>query len=316
MAFISFVCPVYNKARYLPGVIDALALQARQHRRQFIFIDDGSSDESLEIVRSLTGDWPDCIIRQQENQGPSGATNAGIALAEGDYIKLLGSDDILAPFATDLLLAAAEQTGAVAVFSRQDYYRTGAAMVFADVDPPAPRLMKDALASTIALGISGTSQTLFLAQAVREAGGCDPRVFAEDYSLALRLARFGSFADLDLVTAYGPADEDGRIMVGRKHQVFHDYNLALALFCQDHPELAPAYPRLALRRAAGRAEKWAQREGTGASFLPFWLLRMASYLPGLDHGQLIFSTLTAFEGGRWSRQYPIIRPGRARQADD
>src|SRR5215467_12487206 len=103
MAAISFVCPLYNKVPYLPGVIEALARQAPDHDKEFIFIDDGSVDGSLDLVKELTRDWINCHYRRQENAGPAAATNAGFALAQGDYIKLLGSDDILAPYATDAL---------------------------------------------------------------------------------------------------------------------------------------------------------------------------------------------------------------------
>lgn len=313
MASISFVCPVFNKAAYLPGVIAALAGQAPGHDRQYIFIDDGSSDGSLEMVRELTRDWPGCIVRGQANQGPSGATNAGLALATGQYIKLLGSDDILAPFATDVLLAALERSGAVAVYSRQAYYTDPAEIAFdlAGAERAREVLPPDPLAAVIGQAISGTSQTLFRGAAVREAGGCDGRVFAEDYSLALRLALRGAVATLELVTAYGPAGDGDRIMVDRKHQVFHDYNLALALLFKDHPDLAAGYRRLALRRAAGRAEKWVRREGDGQSFLPYAALRLASYLPGLDHARLIGATLAAFAAGPRARARGIIRPNPA-----
>lgn len=310
MASISFVCPLFNKEAYLPGVIEALARQAPDHARQFVFIDDGSSDRSLEVVRALTADWPDCVYHRQDNQGPSGATNAGFARADGDYIKLLGSDDILAPFATDLLLRVLDETGAVAVYSIQSYYRSPAEIAFADAAGRAgASLLDDPVRAAIRHTISGTSQTLFRGDAVRAAGGCDPRVFAEDFSLALRLALQGPIATLPVVTAFGPAGEGERIMVGRKHQVFHDYNLALFLFLKDHPALKARLGRLALARAAGRAEKWVSRERKGDSFLGYSLLRLAACLPGLDHAGLIERTLPAFTGGAPARVRPIVRPG-------
>jgi len=310
MASISFVCPVYNKARHLPGVIAALAQQAPSHDKQYIFVDDGSVDGSLDLVRQLTRDWPNCHYRWQENAGPSAATNAGFALAGGDYIKLLGSDDILAPYATDVLLRALAETGAVAVYSGQAYYRTPDDIVF-DNDPLAvcARLLPDPIAHAIKPGIMGTSMTLFRAAAVRAAGGCDERVFVEDYSLALRLTRLGGIAVLPLTTAYGPADDESRIMVGLHHQVLHDYTLSLALFLRQYPELRGCFGRMALRRTAGRAEKWIRREGNGeASPLPYTLLRLLSYLPlpGFDHVARIAATLAAFHVGPAPRARPIM----------
>jgi glycosyltransferase involved in cell wall biosynthesis len=310
MASISFVCPLYNKARLLPGVIAALARQAPGHDKQYIFVDDGSVDGSLDLVKQLTRDWPNCHYRRQENAGPSAATNAGFALAGGDYIKLLGSDDILAPYATDALLLALAETGAVAVYSEQAYYQTPDDIVF-DNGPLAVRasLLPDPIAHAIKPGIMGTSMTLFRAAAVRAAGGCDERVFVEDYSLALRLTRLGGIAVLPLTTAYGPADDESRIMVSLHHQVLHDYTLSLALFLRQYPELQRRFGRLALRRTAGRAEKWIRREGNGeASPLPYTLLRLLSYLPlpGVDHVDRITATLAAFHVGPAPRAAPIM----------
>ncbi len=313
MAKISFVCPLFNKAPYLEGVVAAMAEQAQGHERQFIFIDDGSVDGSLDIVKDLTRGWDNCLYRYQDNTGPSGSTNAGFALADGDYVKLVGSDDILAPFATDLLLRGLEETGAVAIYSHQHYYSRPEEVVF---DPAHTRRQarraEDGLGLVIGRTISGTSQTLFSMPAVRAAGGCDRRVFAEDFSLALRLALQGPIATLDAVTAFGPAGEGERIMVARKHQVFHDYNLAMALFLADHPELPARYARLALQRAAGRAEKWVRREGGGeAPAWPYQGLRLRGYLPFGNPAARLFDTLKAFEVGPIARQRTLIRPMQA-----
>ncbi len=313
MAKISFVCPLFNKAPYLQGVVAAMEQQALGHDRQFIFIDDGSIDGSLDIVKDLTKGWADCHYRYQDNTGPSGSTNAGFALADGDYVKLVGSDDILAPFATDLLLRSLQETGAVAVYSHQHYYAKPEEVVF-DAAQCGRKAVRhdDGLALVIGRTISGTSQTLFDMNAVRKAGGCDRRVFAEDFSLALRLALQGPIATLDAVTAFGPAGEGERIMVARKHQVFHDYNLAMQLFLEDHPDLPARYVRLALQRAAGRAEKWVRREGGGeASALPYQLLRLRGYLPFGRPLSAMERTLAAFEVGPIARQRSIIRPKQA-----
>jgi glycosyltransferase involved in cell wall biosynthesis len=307
MASISFICPLFNKAAYLPAVIAALGRQALGHENQYIFIDDGSTDESLELVQSLTAGWPRCVYRRQENMGPAGATNAGIALSTGDYIKLLGSDDILAPYATDALLRGIEETGAVAIYSRGSYYKSASEIRFDEAGSGRHAvLFADPLAMVIRHTISGTSGTLFRAAAVKAVGGCDGRVFVEDFSLALRLAHHGPIADIDLLTSYGPAECPSRIMVGWKHQVFHDYNLALALFLADHPELPKYYGKLALRRAAGRAEKWVRRECQGeAAWLPYTLLRVASYFPFFDHTALTGATTAAFNLGPWARERKI-----------
>ena len=306
---ISFVVTVYNKVGYLPGVIAALAGQVPERPRQFIFIDDGSSDGSAELVERETAGWADTILVRQRNGGPTAATNAGIALAHQPYLKLVGSDDILAPFCSRRLIEVLEATGADVVFSRQGYYRSDADLVFDD-GPAEPEVPVEPLAEVIARTISGTSQTLYRTEAVRAAGGCDPGVFAEDFSLALRVASRGRIALLDRITAYGPAGDGERLMVGRKHQTFHDYNLALARFIEQSPDMPGQLRRLALRRAAGRAAKWARREGGRVLPLRYMLLDLAARLGlPLDHAAAIRSTLPAFSLGDLAAARPLIDPG-------
>lgn len=305
---VSFVCTVFNKAGYLPGVLDALARQVPDRPRQFIFIDDGSVDGSAELVEKATREWPDTVLVRQANGGPTAATNAGIALARHRYLKLLGSDDVLAPFCTRRLVDTLEATGADAVFSRQDYYRSLGDVAFAET-PVAAEVPADPIRTVIARTISGTSQTLYRLDAIRAAAACDPGVFAEDFSLALRVASRGKIALLDLVTAVGPAGDGERLMVGRKHQTFHDYNLALARFIEQTPELSPQLRRLALRRAAGRAAKWARREGGQRLPLRYLALDAAARLGlPIDHARAIRATLSAFSLGPAARARPLILP--------
>jgi hypothetical protein len=91
-------------------------------------------------------------------------------------------------------------------------------------------------------------------------GGCDERVFVQDYALALRLAARCCFGVTDTVVMAAPqASGPGRLS-HNKAQILHDLNLALLLFLQDQPELPARYRHRALRRIAARSWKWARRE--------------------------------------------------------
>lgn len=116
MSGVTLLCTVYNKERFLPEVIAAIWRQSPDRPREFLFVDDGSRDRSVAIVRELTRDWPNCRIVERKNGGPSAATNTGIELATMPWLKLVGSDDVLAPYACDRLIQVAETTGAQAVF--------------------------------------------------------------------------------------------------------------------------------------------------------------------------------------------------------
>ncbi len=86
---ISVVIPCFNHAQYLPDAIDSVFAQTKK-THELILIDDGSTDNSLDIMRSYKA-----TIISQTNRGLSSARNTGIMAATGDYILFLDSDDIL-----------------------------------------------------------------------------------------------------------------------------------------------------------------------------------------------------------------------------
>ena len=54
MSSVSFVIPVFNKEKYLVHVLDSLCNQKGRFEREFIFIDDGSTDNSLALLKNNT----------------------------------------------------------------------------------------------------------------------------------------------------------------------------------------------------------------------------------------------------------------------
>ena len=111
MPSVSYVVTIYNKAPALPFLIAGLGAQEGDFDREFIFIDDGSTDNSVETLRRLTAGWRDVTIVSQANAGPAVALNAGFRHARGDYLKPMDADDLLFPNATGRLIAAIETTG-------------------------------------------------------------------------------------------------------------------------------------------------------------------------------------------------------------
>ena len=109
MSSVSFIIPVFNKAKYLNTVISSLMHQKGDFKREFIFIDDGSTDNSLSLIKTKTKKFRNCKIISQKNKGSAKATNVGIELATMKYIKFLDADDILINKATISLLNILEK---------------------------------------------------------------------------------------------------------------------------------------------------------------------------------------------------------------
>lgn len=109
---ISVVIPTYNHVRFLADAIQS-ALKQSYPSVEIIVVDDGSTDQTHTLVESF-GERVHYIW--QENRGRSGARNAGIAAAQGEYIALLDADDFWEPTYLAIVqrvLAADPRLGAV-----------------------------------------------------------------------------------------------------------------------------------------------------------------------------------------------------------
>jgi glycosyltransferase involved in cell wall biosynthesis len=276
---VSFVLTVYNKRRYLADVLASVAAQDGGFEREVIIVDDGSTDGSRELLESLGPQLPGFRLITQSNQGPSVATNRGLAAASMPLVKLLDGDDLLAPDATRHLIDCMQCLGVEVMIGAGLPYRTGEKPVW--LRPPSwpPRLLLDPLGTLLRAIWFTPSNLLVRRDALERSGGCDERVFVQDYTLALCLARRYRFGITD--TPIVAAPERGEMAVDRlsanKAQILHDLNLALLLFIEDNPDLPAHFRRTAWRRAAGRSWKWARRE-VGS---PLWSHELALCLAAL-----------------------------------
>lgn len=89
---VSVIVPVYNAADYLAECLDSL-LEQTLKEIEIICIDDGSTDSSLEILRSYEQRDSRVAVLKQNNAGPGAARNNGIEAARGEYLYFLDADD-------------------------------------------------------------------------------------------------------------------------------------------------------------------------------------------------------------------------------
>ncbi|MFV0467828.1 MAG: glycosyltransferase family 2 protein [Dysgonomonas sp.] len=91
---ISIIVPVYNVEKYLERCILSIVTQdLSPDLYELIVVNDGSTDNSPTIIRSLKEKFPFIRIIDKENGGLSSARNAGLEIASGDYIFFIDSDD-------------------------------------------------------------------------------------------------------------------------------------------------------------------------------------------------------------------------------
>ena len=93
---ISIIIPVYNCADYIKACIDSLLAQ-KEVSCELIFINDGSTDNSKDIIEQYKAQYKNIILINQNNQGPATARNKGIEVATGIYTLFVDADDLVVP---------------------------------------------------------------------------------------------------------------------------------------------------------------------------------------------------------------------------
>jgi glycosyltransferase involved in cell wall biosynthesis len=92
MSKLSIVVPIYNEARQLEEVVRMLYKTPCPVEREWIFVDDCSTDGSLAILKKLAAEFPMQILEQNPNQGKGAAVIRGLREAKGDYVMIQDAD--------------------------------------------------------------------------------------------------------------------------------------------------------------------------------------------------------------------------------
>lgn len=113
LPLVSVIIPAYNHAQYADSTIRSIITQDYQNI-ELIIIDDGSRDNTLEVIESMRERCEQRFVRfhveTQENQGTCVTLNRLIAKAQGAYVLPIASDDELLPGAISAMVAKMEQT--------------------------------------------------------------------------------------------------------------------------------------------------------------------------------------------------------------
>ena len=108
MALVSVVIPTFNRAYCLARTLDSVLAQTHAEL-EILLVDDGSTDETAELVRQRYGDEPRLHYITQPNAGVAAARNHGLRLARGEFVALLDSDDFWQPWKIELQLRCMQQ---------------------------------------------------------------------------------------------------------------------------------------------------------------------------------------------------------------
>tara|TARA_Y100001968_G_scaffold14785_1_gene11898 strand:+ start:1353 stop:2291 length:939 start_codon:yes stop_codon:yes gene_type:complete len=287
---VSFICPVFNKLKFLPRVTKGIFDQIGSFDREYIFIDDGSQDGSLDEIKKLTKKKKSVKIISHDNRGPAFSTQRGIQFAKGDYIKLIGGDDYIFPKCTSVLLEGLKKTNTVAIFSNyilEDYLQKKVDDKLCKTKLSNLRKIIKPTNETLLRCFSGTSPTLYCHKAIKKSDGCNVKLFVEDFSLALELSKMGNFAFIDNITSVGPKNDESRIMINNEAQLFHDYNAAIYFFLKKNKLDNKSLLRKITVKCLGRSSKYARRILKEKFFNEMTLLRIGIFLKYNSESKLI-----------------------------
>lgn len=120
---LSVIIPVYNAAALINRCLDSIFSQQGEYDIEVICIDDGSTDNSVELIKSRKEQ--NITLLQQENAGPAKARNKGMNVAKGRYMAYLDADDYWLPgFIEETIAFMDSRTECIAVTVGQKHITT------------------------------------------------------------------------------------------------------------------------------------------------------------------------------------------------
>ncbi|WP_179954267.1 glycosyltransferase family 2 protein [Denitrobaculum tricleocarpae] len=262
---VSYVITVYNKAPYLFDVIQSLAAEHSEPcaAAEYVFVDDGSSDNSVETIRAHQHLLPGkTIVLEQSNQGAAAATNYGVREASHDWVRLLDGDDIVCTDSTAIMAQLAIRENAPFVIGNFGYFSQEKELLpqieQVNEDDYVVMSQDDALQRFIRNFSHNSSCMLIKKAFFQSIGGADTRLMSPDYTLALRAtAHCRKMVRLQCNVTQMVEQAPGRLssQIGRSR-----YDSIMAIYLLAH-ELMPARRDVAeavYRRACSRAYRYAR----------------------------------------------------------
>jgi len=191
---VSVVIPTYNRRRMLPDAVGSVMAQCCVSL-ELIIVDDGSTDgtwedlhcgELAQVIASAPDSVRRTVIERTARRGPAAARNRGAALARGEYLAFLDSDDLWAPQKLGRQLAHMRANPQIQLCQTQEcWIRNGRR-----VNPGLRHLKRagDIFKASLRTCLISPSAVMMRTDLFNEMGGFDEELRAcEDYDLWLRI---------------------------------------------------------------------------------------------------------------------------------
>ncbi len=187
MTEVSIIIPTYNGARRLPACLDSLLFQKTGHKHEIIVVNDGSTDNTSEIVKK----YNQVTLITQPNAGPASARNHGAEKAAGDIVLFIDDDCIAEPNWLDAMTEPFEDPE---IAGAKGAYLTNQKEWIARFVQVEYEEKYDELSKHQYIDFIDTYSAAFRRQIFIDAGGYDtnfPTASVEDQEFSFRLANMG-----------------------------------------------------------------------------------------------------------------------------
>ncbi len=191
---VSVIIPVYNHARYLRQRIDSILFQTYKDF-ELIILDDGSSDNSQEIILEYANKYPGIITFFNENNtgNPFTQWNKGVQLSTGEFIWIAESDDFADIHFLETTVKEIDKPGSIGLVYTDTWVIDEVRRIkyrFSDRERKAEIALKKVTAKSIFKNsIPNVSSILFRREAYIEAGRADESMkYCADWFLSVKIA--------------------------------------------------------------------------------------------------------------------------------
>jgi glycosyltransferase involved in cell wall biosynthesis len=291
MTLVSIITPSYNQSPYLEQTMQSV-LEQDYPRIEYIVIDGGSTDDSVEIIKKYADRLAYWIT--EKDSGQAEAINKGLARASGEIVAWLNSDDYYMLNTVSVAVRCFEQN--------PDVVMVYGDMLAVDGDGRTLNILKYkqlSLEDLLCFQIIGQPSVFFRRSALEKTGPLEPTFhFMLDHHLWIRLAQQGRILHVPQVWSAA------RYHAGAKNRAraaeFGREAFRVLDWAKAQPELAPALSRLK-RRATASAHRYDARYlldgGQTSSALRAWMRALIIHPPtALGRMNLFVSAILILTG--------------------
>lgn len=216
---VSVIVPTYNRCDSLRRLLESLRRQTLSPARfQVIVVSDGSTDDTVKMVREMKASFPNLDVLDLANRGPAAARNSGANAACGRCLAFTDDDCVASQGWLEQLLLTFQRTGAVAVQGKTTTDRSACTPLTHQMEVARPWL------SAIP-----TCNAAYLKSIYDKVGGFDEsfkHAHNEDADLAWRVEEYGRVVYSPDVHIIHPPRSDSFFRMARKVRIF-EYDFLL-----------------------------------------------------------------------------------------